>query len=59
LDECTETEYIYTCNDATVDFIKIENGGHTWAGGSQYLPKFIIGRVCKDFSATEKIIDFL
>lgn len=57
-DECTETEYVYNCNNIKVDFIKIKNGGHTWAGGVQYLPKFLIGRVCKDFSASQKIFDF-
>ena len=57
-DECTETEFVYNCNNVKVDFIKIENGGHTWAGGTQYLPKFLIGRVCKDFSASQKIFDF-
>lgn len=57
-DGCTETEYIYSGNDATVDFIKIENGGHTWSGGTQYLPKFLIGRLCWDFSASQKIFDF-
>jgi polyhydroxybutyrate depolymerase len=57
-DGCTETESIYQCNAVKVDFIKIENGGHTWAGGTQYLPKFIIGKLCRDFSASEKIFDF-
>ncbi len=57
-DGCNETEYLYSCDSATVDFIKIENGGHTWAGGAQYLPKFIVGKVCRDFSASQRIIDF-
>ena len=57
-DECTATETIYNCNNVIVDFIKVINGGHTWPGGSQYLPKFLIGRVCRDFSASEKIINF-
>lgn len=57
-DGCSETEYLYNCDRVTVDFIKIENGGHTWAGGIQYLPKFIVGKVCKDFSASQKIVDF-
>ena len=57
-DECTATEYIYDGNGVKVDFIKITNGGHTWAGGTQYLPKFLIGRLCKDFSASQKIFDF-
>lgn len=57
-DGCTATETIYNCNSVKVDFIKVINGGHTWPGGSQYLPKFLIGKVCRDFSASEKIIDF-
>jgi polyhydroxybutyrate depolymerase len=57
-DDCTAIENIYTCNTATVDFIKVINGGHTWPGGSQYLPKIFIGRVCRDFSAAEKVISF-
>ncbi len=57
-DDCIATEYIYSGKNVTVELIKIINGGHTWPGGSQYLPKFIIGKVCKDFSASEKLIDF-
>lgn len=57
-DGCTETECIYNGTAVTVDFIKIENGGHTWPGGTQYLPKFLIGRLCRDFSVSQKIFDF-
>jgi len=57
-DECTAVESIYSCDKAIVDFIKIINGGHTWPGGPQYLPKFLIGRVCRDFDASEKIMQF-
>jgi polyhydroxybutyrate depolymerase len=57
-DDCTAVETIYNCNKVTVDFIKVINGGHTWPGGSQYLPKFLIGKVCRDFNASEKIFDF-
>ncbi len=57
-DGCTETEYIYEGNNVKIDFIKIKNGGHTWAGGTQYLPKFLIGRLCRDFSASQKVFDF-
>ena len=32
--------------------------GHTWPGGSQYLPKGVIGGVCRDFDATQAIWDF-
>jgi polyhydroxybutyrate depolymerase len=56
-DGCTETESVYT-GKAIVDFIAITNGGHAWPGGSQYLPKIFIGKVCRDFSAAEKITDF-
>ncbi len=35
-----------------------EGAGHTWPGGLQYLPKAIIGGVCRDFDATEAIWDF-
>jgi polyhydroxybutyrate depolymerase len=35
-----------------------EGGGHTWPGGPQYLPKGIIGGVCRDFEATEAIWEF-
>jgi polyhydroxybutyrate depolymerase len=57
-DGCTAVDYLYTCKDIPVEFIKEIGAGHTWPGGSQYLPKFIVGRVCRDFSATEKIFDF-
>lgn len=35
-----------------------EDAGHTWPGGPQYLPRAIIGRVCRDFDATQAIWDF-
>lgn len=56
-DGCIATETIYS-GKVMVDFISVINGGHTWPGGDQYLPKLFIGRVCRDFSATEKIINF-
>ncbi|HXX94685.1 MAG TPA: esterase, partial [Planctomycetota bacterium] len=36
----------------------VKGGGHTWPGGSQYLPVSVIGRVSRDFSATEMIWGF-
>ena len=41
-----------------VILICIEGGGHTIPGGTQYLPKKIIGRVCNDFIAEELIWKF-
>jgi len=57
-DGCTATRYTYQSNTAPVIFIKIQGGGHTWPGGKQYLPKFLIGSVCKDFKAEEVICRF-
>jgi polyhydroxybutyrate depolymerase len=43
---------------ATVALYRLEVGGHTWPRGLQYLPDFIIGKVCKDFDATTEIWEF-
>jgi polyhydroxybutyrate depolymerase len=57
-DGCTATKYTYAGPNADVIFIKITNGGHTWPGGTQYLPKFIIGKLCRDFKAEDEIFRF-
>jgi polyhydroxybutyrate depolymerase len=36
----------------------IEGGGHTWPGGDQYLPQWIIGKTNRDIDANEVIWDF-
>jgi polyhydroxybutyrate depolymerase len=36
----------------------VDGGGHTWPGGPQYLPKFLVGRVNRDFNASEVIVEF-
>lgn len=36
----------------------INNGGHTWPGGRQYLPKFIIGKTTHNLNACQVIWDF-
>jgi len=41
-----------------VELLTIAGGGHTWPGGSQYLPKFVIGPVSRDFSASERAWQF-
>ncbi len=54
-----EKETYYKCGDGTkVVLVTVKGGGHTWPGASQYLPKIIVGPVCKDFNATEMIWDF-
>jgi polyhydroxybutyrate depolymerase len=47
------------CRDgAEVVLYRQEGGGHTWAGGPQYLPRFLVGRVCRDFDASDAIWAF-
>ena len=36
----------------------IEGGGHTWPGGPQYLPAFLIGKASHNLDATQSIWDF-
>jgi polyhydroxybutyrate depolymerase len=47
------------CADHTeVVFYKVDNGGHTWPGAKQYLPKAIIGATTRAFGASEVIAHF-
>jgi polyhydroxybutyrate depolymerase len=43
---------------AQVELIRVQGGGHTWPGGTQYLPRLVIGAVCRDFDAVPFIFDF-
>lgn len=36
----------------------VNNGGHTWPGGSQYLPESMIGKVSRDLDANSELWDF-
>jgi polyhydroxybutyrate depolymerase len=38
--------------------LSILGGGHTWPSGLLYLPRFLIGPVCRDFDAPETIWQF-
>ena len=59
-DQCTAVKYLYTggLNHSKVCLVKINNGGHNLPAASQYLPKFIFGRVCNDFKGNEMIWEF-
>ena len=47
------------CQDSVeVILYAIEGGGHTWPGGMQYLPEWIIGKTSRDFNASEVIWQF-
>jgi polyhydroxybutyrate depolymerase len=41
-----------------VVFYQIDNGGHTWPGGKQYLPRAIIGSTTRALDASEAIAQF-
>lgn len=43
---------------APVVLYRIQGGGHTWPGGQQYLPRFMIGRVTRDIDGARVIFDF-
>jgi polyhydroxybutyrate depolymerase len=57
---CTTTRITYrNCAHATgVVLLRLNGGGHTWPGGSQYLPERLVGKVCRDVDATALIWDF-
>ena len=46
-------------DDSEVVLYLVEGGGHTWPGGEQYAPEFLIGKTCRAFSATDHIGEFL
>jgi polyhydroxybutyrate depolymerase len=54
----TREEYINPKNNLKVISYTINNGGHTWPGGRQYLPKFIVGKASRNLDACQVIWDF-
>jgi len=46
------------CEYDPVLLYRIEGGGHTWPSGTQYLPRFVIGRVNRDIDAAVEIWSF-
>jgi len=51
-------EYRNSKNGLKVISYTIVNGGHTWPGGWQYLPKLVIGKTTRNLNACEEIWDF-
>ena len=45
-------------NNSKVHRYKVNNGGHLWPGGKQYLPIKLIGRLTREFQASKVILDF-
>jgi polyhydroxybutyrate depolymerase len=54
----TREEYS-NANGLKVIGYSIINGGHTWPGGTQYLPKFLVGGVSHNLNACQAIWDFV
>jgi polyhydroxybutyrate depolymerase len=59
-DGCTLTRLAYpNCGHGTsVELLRLDGGGHTWPGGSQYLPERLVGKVCRQLDGTALIWDF-
>lgn len=51
-------EYTNALTGMQVIGYTVNNGGHTWPGGSQYLPRFLIGKTSKNLNACQAIWDF-
>jgi polyhydroxybutyrate depolymerase len=51
---------IYTGGKQNTEVVvyTIRGGGHTWPGGSQYFPAFLVGKVNHDINASEVVWDF-
>jgi polyhydroxybutyrate depolymerase len=54
----TMKQYINGIEGTEVVLYAVDGGGHTWPGGIQYLPAWIIGKTCKDIDANEIIWSF-
>jgi polyhydroxybutyrate depolymerase len=52
----TTTDLLEFADDVTL--YRINDGGHTWPGGTQYAPARFVGKVARDFSANEVIHTF-
>ena len=55
----TSPRFAGGCKSGTaVALYFVKGGGHTWPGGPQYAPVFLIGGTNRDFSASNVIWDF-
>ncbi len=52
------TTYAPCAQGTEVILYTIEGGGHAWPGGTQYLPRILIGPVSRDIDATQVIWQF-
>ncbi len=54
----TRKEYLNGIDQTEVIVYSIDGGGHTWPGGIQYLPVWVIGKTCLHIDANEIIWSF-
>jgi polyhydroxybutyrate depolymerase len=54
----TMKHYVNGIEGTEVILYTVDGGGHTWPGGVQYLPAWVIGKTCRDFDANEVIWSF-
>jgi polyhydroxybutyrate depolymerase len=54
----TRKQYINNIDGTEVILYSVDGGGHTWPGGFQYMPKWIIGKTSRDIDANEVIWSF-
>jgi len=47
-----------TCSGAPVKSFRVNNGGHTWPSGLQYLPVRLVGETSKDINASDQAWKF-
>lgn len=52
------TNYTQCEGGAEVVNLVVQGGGHTWPGGPQYLPRFIIGTASKQLDASRTMVEF-
>jgi polyhydroxybutyrate depolymerase len=50
--------YTGCASGSEVAFYKVTDGGHTWPGGSQYLPVIVVGKTSRDLNASDTILAF-
>ena len=54
----TRLQYVNDFDGTEVILYAVDGGGHTWPGGFQYLPAWIIGKTSRDIDANEVIWSF-
>jgi polyhydroxybutyrate depolymerase len=54
----TQMRYPDCSGGGDVTLLRVNGGGHTWPGGSDNLPDWIVGKVSREFSANQVMWEF-